>query len=93
MNAGSLTTGSISDSYYAGWQFTGAWSGVFSGYWLNGFNRQGSRGYYWSSTADSSTYARLLDFGSSYVRPGNSSGYKYNGYAVRCTAVWTTSWL
>lgn len=84
MNAGSLTTGSISDSYYAGWQFTGAWSGVFSGYWLNGFNRQGSRGYYWSSTADSSTYARLLDFGSSYVRPGNSSGYKYNGYAVRC---------
>ena len=31
MNAGSLTTGSTSSSYYAGWQFAGAWSGVFSG--------------------------------------------------------------
>ena len=32
MKAGSLTTGSTT-SYPTGWQFTGAWSGVFSGYW------------------------------------------------------------
>ena len=83
MNAGSLTTGSTSSSYYAGWQFTGAWSGVFSGNWYSGFNFQGSLGYYWSSTAYSSTYARDLYFGSSGVYPGGSN-YKYNGFAIRC---------
>ena len=84
MNAGSLTTGSASTSYYAGWQFTGAWSGVFSGYWYVGFGSQGSYGYYWSSTADSSADARYLNFFSPYVNPGNRSGAKYYGRAVRC---------
>ena len=83
MNAGSLTTGSTSN-YYAGWQFTGAWSGVFSGGWGNGFGLQGSAGYYWSSTAFSSTYAGSLGFGSSSVGPGNNYNGKYDGYAVRC---------
>ena len=84
MNAGSLTTGSTS-SYPTGWQFTGAWSGVFSGRWSNGFLYQGSYGYYWSSTAFSSTNARYLNFSSSRVTPGNSySYYEYNGRAVRC---------
>ena len=82
MNAGSLTTGSTS-SYPTGWQFTGAWSGVFSGYWYNGFNNQGSYGDYWSSTAHSSTDARALYFVSSYVVPGDND-YKYLGRAVRC---------
>ena len=84
MNAGSLTSGSTSSSYYAGWRFTGAWSGVFSGSWGNGFRSQGSGGDYWSSTADSSTSARYLFFSSSYVLPGNDSGSKYYGLAVRC---------
>ena len=84
MNAGSLTTGSISDSYYAGWQFTGAWSGVFSGDWGNGFGIQGSYGYYWSSTANSSTGARSLYFSSSRVHPGNGGYSRYYGHAVRC---------
>ena len=84
MNAGSLTTGSTSDSYYAGWLFTGAWSGVFSGSWNYGFNYQGSGGNYWSSTAVSSAYAKLLGFTSSYVGPGNSYNQKYFGRAVRC---------
>lgn len=83
MNAGSLTTGSTSGSYYAGWQFTGAWSGVFSGSWSDGFNYQDSYGYYWSSTASSSTAARYLYFYSSHVSPGGSS-VKYGGRAVRC---------
>lgn len=83
MNAGSLTTGSTS-SYPTGWQFTGAWSGVFSGYWDAGFHRQGSLGHYWSSTANSSTYAGNLSFGSSYVSPDYNSSYKYGGFAIRC---------
>ena len=84
MNAGSLTTGSTTSSYYANWQFTGAWSGVFSGNWNNGFYYQGSDGYYWSSTANSSTLARLLYFYSSVVNPGNRNSTKYYGRAVRC---------
>ena len=83
MNAGSLTTGSTSSSYYAGWQFTGAWSGVFSGNWYNGFGNQGFVGYYWSSTANSSTNARYLYLYSSGVLPGNDDS-KYYGRAVRC---------
>ena len=84
MNAGSLTTGSTTSSYYAGWQFTGAWSGVFSGSWSNGFYDQGSGGYYWSSTAYSSTNAMYLYFGNSVVYPSFNGNYKYNGRAVRC---------
>lgn len=86
MNAGSLTTGSISDSYYAGWQFTGAWSGVLSGGWDYGFGGGDSYGDYWSSTANSSTSARYLQFDSSDVSPGGffvNLG-KYYGFAVRC---------
>ena len=83
MNAGSLTTGSTSN-YPTGWQFTGAWSGVFSGNWYNGFYYQGSNGFYRSSTAYSSTLARNLHFGSSGVDPGDGSDNKYYGYAIRC---------
>ena len=84
MNAGSLTTGSASSSYYAGWQFTGAWSGVFSGNWYDGFLSQGSGGSYWSSTANSSASARYLNFLSSLVNPGSINRNKYYGYAIRC---------
>ena len=83
MNAGSLTAGSAF-GYYAGWQFTGAWSGVFSGYWDLGFNDQGSGGFYWSSTAYSSANARRLFFSSSSVYLGTSGVSKYYGFAVRC---------
>ena len=84
MNAGSLTTGSTSIYYYEGWQFRGAWSGVFSGSWYNGFFNQGSHGYYRSSTASSSTDAGYLLFYSSRVSPGGSSDSKYGGFAIRC---------
>ena len=83
MNAGSLTTGSAS-SYLTGWQFTGAWSGVFSGGWFGGFfGNQNIYGYYWSSTAYSSTYARGLPFNRSNVDLGNFYN-KWHGRAIRC---------
>lgn len=48
-------------------------------------NYVGSRGYWWSSTAASSTDARRLSFGSGYFYPqyNNAKGY---GFAVRCVA-------
>ncbi len=44
----------------------------------------GSRGYYWSRTADSASNAYLLNFGSRYVVVDNSG--RYVGYSVRCVA-------
>ena len=43
---------------------------------------RGSYGYYWSSTFDSSRYARGLGFGSGGVLP-QGSYYRYFGFAVR----------
>jgi uncharacterized protein (TIGR02145 family) len=70
-------------SYYAGWQWTGAWEGVFSGIWTSEMNYQGSDGFYWSSTASSATHASYVYFYSNGVDPA-SYGNKYNGFAVRC---------
>lgn len=84
MNAGSLTSGSTTSNYYAGWQFTGAWSGVFSGAWDSGFGYLGSYGHYWSSTANSSTSARYLNFSNSFIDSGNGRNGKYSGRATRC---------
>ena len=63
-------------------------NGLFqrSGYWYNGFNNQGSYGYYWSISQYSSTSARSLYLGSTLVYPAYYS-YKYNGFAVRCVAL------
>lgn len=85
MNAGSLATGSTDESYLAGWLFTGAWSGVFSGHRQNyGFTYPGSYGFYWSSTVQVSTNAWDLNFNSSRVIPGVNSFPKYSGLAIRC---------
>ena len=57
-----------------------------AGYVLSGsLNYAGNYGYYWSSTASSSTNAYNLDFGSSYVYPSSSDG-RYYGQSVRCLA-------
>ena len=46
----------------------------------------GNSGYYWSSTAYSSTNrAYYLSFGSGYVSP-SFGGYRYYGFSVRCLA-------
>ena len=43
-----------------------------------------SGGYYWSSSAGSSSRAYGLVFGSSYVYPGTSNVNKYYGRSIRC---------
>ena len=45
---------------------------------------RGSTGEYWSSTADSNSYAYSLGFYSSSVAPGTGGVSKYYGYSVRC---------
>ena len=60
-----------------------------SGYVLSGSLRSaGSSGYYWSSTAlSSSSYAYYLDFTSGYVAPSNGGiRARYYGFSVRCLA-------
>lgn len=81
MNSGSLSHG-FTPGYYAGWQFGGAWSGVFAGAWVNNLELQGSSGYYWSSTNYSTLYATYLSFTSSDITLGHYN--KYGGSAVRC---------
>ena len=63
-------------------------NGLFqrSGYWSNSFNNQGSYGYYWSSSQNSSINARSLYFSSTGVVPANYN-YKDIGFAVRCIAL------
>ena len=83
MNAGSLTTGSIS-SYPAGWQYSGSWFGVFSGEWYTSLREQSTSGSYWSATASSVGYARSLGFNSLGVASGTSDDSRYDGFAIRC---------
>ena len=83
MNAGILSIGEITSSYYAGWQFSGAWSGVFSGYQIGNFSNQGSYGGYWSSSMYTSSMAHGLRLNSYEVVP-NYVPSKYTGLAVRC---------
>ncbi len=61
------------------------WLGVLSGLYLNGLSRQGSGGYWWSSTAVGATYAYglTLGSGSTLVYPANNNDKVY-GFAVRC---------
>ena len=63
-------------------------NGLFqrSGYWGSGFGYQGSGGYYWSSSQNSSAYARNLYFGSTSVNPANNLSKVY-GFTVRCIAL------
>ena len=55
-------------------------------YWQGGnLNYRGTNGYFWSSTVYDATYARHLNFNSTYVGPQNGSN-KVNGFTVRCVA-------
>ena len=67
---------------------------TLAGSWNNGYNRQGSYGYYWSRTAfpsDSNT-AYYLYLGSSSVVP-QYNNYKNYGRSVRCVAATPVSEL
>src|SRR5574344_199250 len=46
-------------------------------------DNNGTNGYYWSTTAYSSTYSRYFDFLSSNLNPQDSN-YKGYGFSVRC---------
>ena len=47
---------------------------------------QGSGGFYWSSTRYDDSYMYVLDLGTSYVFPANSSNRRFYGVAIRCVA-------
>ena len=83
MNAGSLTSGSTTSNYYAGWQFTGAWFRVFSELRNDSLSSRGSVGYYWSSTANVSAQAIGLYFQNSDVKITGSFS-EWAGLATRC---------
>ena len=46
-------------------------------------NNAGYNAYYWSSTANSSAYARYLNFLSTYVNPALYN-YRWGGFSLRC---------
>jgi uncharacterized protein (TIGR02145 family) len=69
--------------YYSGWQPSGSWQGVFSGYYSSGFYDRGDYGYFWSATVDDSNDAFDLFFDSSYVYPDGLDA-RAVGFAVRC---------
>ena len=59
-----------------------------SGYYnydTGNLNNRGSRGYFWSSFANSTANSRGLGFYSTYLYPQNDYN-KGNGFAVRCVA-------
>jgi uncharacterized protein (TIGR02145 family) len=77
-------SGSSDSKYTTGWQPSGSWQGVFSGYYYSSLYNQGSYGYFWSSTVNSSTSAPDLYFYSGLVYPGSSYDGRNYGFAVRC---------
>jgi len=85
MNAGILTTGATTSTFFAGWEPGAQWSGVFSGEWFQSIIIQGDNGRFWSSTARAGAGAHALISGSTSVSPGgNVSQNRYSGFAVRC---------
>lgn len=58
---------------------------VLSGYYGSSVGRQGSSGYWWSSTAGSSSNVYNLYLNTTRVYPQDSN-YKNNGFSVRCMA-------
>ncbi|MCL1840078.1 IPT/TIG domain-containing protein, partial [Candidatus Saccharibacteria bacterium] len=88
MNAGSLTTGSTSASYYNSWRPIGPWFGTVSGYWFSGgLAYQNRNGAAWSSTVFSAAnvYHLLTDntAGAPYAWPAYNRDVLY-GHSVRC---------
>jgi uncharacterized protein (TIGR02145 family) len=82
MQTGSLTP-SNSSSYYANWQHSGPFKGVFSGRWFGYFLNQGTGGDLQSSSIDAASSIGGLNFGSSSV----NANFKINlhgGYSARC---------
>jgi uncharacterized protein (TIGR02145 family) len=80
-------TSSTSDSkYYSGWQYSGAFAGVFSGNYGTSFSNQGVTGNLWSSSVYSASYGYNLyfNFSSLNVNPGTNYPSRNLGFGVRC---------
>jgi uncharacterized protein (TIGR02145 family) len=84
MNANTYTTPGVTTSYPAGWQPTGSFAGVFSGYFSGALFSQGSYSYMWSSTTTFLNSSQFTRFNSSIVYPGQFGTGMEQGYAVRC---------
>ena len=78
-----LPTGGSNSQQSGITSFVDAFSPVLSGGYGNGtLNSTGSRGYWWSATADYSNYQYRLNYNGSSLNTGNNN--KYNGFSVRC---------
>jgi len=68
------------------WHHTGAWRGVFTGYYNSAFSNQGISGFssYWTSSVYNAASAYRVLFATDYVYPGTANAYRYNGLGVRC---------
>ncbi len=68
------------------WLNGGAFKGVFSGIWHGSFSYQGSSGFWWSSSAHSSSTdaAHNANLSASNVNPGDNYYNRYAGLGVRC---------
>lgn len=83
---GALNTAINSGSTGTDTGLRSAWLAQRGGNWDTAFNRQGSYGYYWSSTQNSANFAYNLLFLSSGVYPTNYLSKSY-GFAVRCVTL------
>jgi uncharacterized protein (TIGR02145 family) len=71
--------------YYSGWQYSGAFAGVFSGGYASSFYDQGSYGYFWSSSVYYlAGVGYILQLDSSFVVPGTNPSNRNDGLGVRC---------
>jgi len=78
-----MSTGSFATTI-PNWYYNGPFEGSLAGSYGTGFSGAGYGGYYWSSSAYSSTSAYGLYFYYSSVYTGNYSFSKDYGFAVRC---------
>jgi uncharacterized protein (TIGR02145 family) len=82
MASGTISSG-LTDSTHM-WRLpNGSFRAPYSGVYSNSFLNQGSRGYFWSSTALTATNSYGPYFGSTTSAPANN-GSKYFGNALRC---------
>jgi len=70
---------------YAQWQYTGAFKGVLSGFWLGEFGYQGQFGAWWSASAhpDGAVHAFVAVFVGGGVSPAGDN-VRPAGFGVRC---------
>ena len=84
-NSSSSTTptGAVMSAAYRSYPNNFLYSGYVYG---SSVDVRGSRGFYWSKSADSSDNAYYLIFGNGFVYPSYYSYFKYSGFSVRCLA-------